>query len=172
MSGVPPVTVIVSATVANFKIIGYVERLADADDDALVFNFGETLKLGGQVVRADRQRREAVDARAVRDFRTGESRCGVLASDRHAGHDGALGIDDSAGDGSRGLLRPRRRRRGRQCAEDDHQRDNLFHAFSGLQLREEKTERLARPAPQLATTAPDDLGRMTCSTRLKALICM
>ena len=51
-------------------------RLRDVDLDGLLRNRREALQLGGDVVDADRERRQAIDAFSIADFRSREAgRC-------------------------------------------------------------------------------------------------
>ena len=68
----------------------------------------EALELGDEIVGADGQGGQAVDAFAVGDVGADEAGLRVASGDRHARHRRALRVDEAAGDGAGRLLRERR----------------------------------------------------------------
>ena len=67
MSGDAPVTVTFSCTVATLSVHVDVERLGDVQHDPLLLELGEAGQLDRDVVRADRQRRQTINAFGVAD---------------------------------------------------------------------------------------------------------
>ena len=105
-----------------------IEGLADVDHDALVLDLGEPRQLGGQVVAADRKRRQPEYALAVGHVGSHKARREILSDHCDSRDRSSLIVKNAPGDAPRRLLRDSRCCSQPDRAKDDHRRDELFHA--------------------------------------------
>ena len=103
----------------------HVDRLSDVDDETFLVDRGEALELRGEVVGADRERAEAIDAFAVRHAISDKSCFRAFGGDRDAGDCRTLIVENPPCDVSRRLLRGRGTR---ERAKGKHHEDNSAHA--------------------------------------------